>query len=49
MKALVKKRGEACLPKEDSEDAVSAFISSLTWWIASTFFRDTPKKHPIIF
>ena len=27
VKALVKKRGAACLPKEDAEDDISAFMS----------------------
>ena len=38
VKALVKKRGAACLPKEDAEDDISAFMSRLTWMNASPFF-----------
>ena len=38
VKALVKKGGAACLPKEDAEDAILAPLSRLTWMNASTFF-----------
>ena len=37
LKALVKKRGAAYLPKEDAEDDISAFMSLLTWMNVSTF------------
>ena len=43
VKALVKKRGTACLPKEDAKDEILAFMSRLTWMNASSFFRDTSK------
>ena len=38
VKAFVKKRGTACLPKEDAEDAISAVMSPSTWMNASPFF-----------
>jgi len=38
VKALVKKRGAACLPKEDAKDAILAVISPLTWMNAAPFF-----------
>ena len=38
VKVFVKKRGAACLPKEDAEDDISAFMSPLTWMNAAPFF-----------
>ena len=38
VKTLVKNRGTACLPKEDTEDAILAVISLLTWINAPPFF-----------
>ena len=49
LKAFVKKRGTACLPKEDAEDDISAFMSRLTWMNASPFFRDTSRQNLIYF
>jgi len=49
VKALVKKRGAACLPKEDAEDDISAIMSRLTWMNASPFSRDTSKQSHISF
>ena len=49
VKALVKKRGAACLPKEDAEDDISAVMSHLTWMNASAFFSDTSRQNLIYF
>jgi len=49
VKAFVKKRGAARLPKEGAEDGISAFMTSLTWKNAAPFVRDTPRQSLIYY
>jgi len=42
-KLWIRREETHALHCKDAEDGISAFMSSLTWRIASSFFRDTPK------